>query len=172
MVLVISTIGIPGIGKSSVLRLLMSKLPQSSNVKYFSSDEYKGNKVKMFKDINNLLSGNIDKNLVIVLDRCNMSSVHRLELINKIKADKYIFANFMSTYDNVTNKKIANDRIKLRGEEHPTLKYSPSTKIIISKMMKVYEEPKFDTDHNVLIVDVDPINSIDVITGNVLKCLS
>lgn len=173
---VISAIGCPGIGKSALLEALMEHFVESSEVEstgFFSSDAY-SNKNKLLREYSATVASLGDRSIIVV-DRCNPKEEHRQDLTDRAKVGnkgvRVLFINFLSTYSRAFNAKLAIERIKLRGDNHPTLKYSRMVPMIVGRILNMYEAPvKNDLGYDVL--DVDPMETVERMVERVIAHIS
>lgn len=143
-------VGIPGLGKSTLLRALKNL---DSDSIYISADKCKTKK-KFLDEIKANKVVYPDKNLII--DRNNHTGDSRMELKSILNEDKMIYVKFIpENYSMSEIQKIARERIKQRGSHHELVKDATKGQKIVRWLAMKYEDPDFENS-----IDLPPENSI------------
>ena len=176
MTVVIIPVGLPGLGKSTLLLTIKNELETlDKTVCYLSKDSYTTDK-RMFTDASKACNM-FD---YIMIDKCNEKESNRDAIMKSIDAAHFIIIDMMSAEVQTNIKKLSLERIKARTESYlkdpsetdePKLKYGKSKPMIVGKIFNTYKPPELYEHDNVDIYNIDPKESPVNISCDVVAAL-
>lgn len=161
-------VGIPGLGKSSLLQQSCAVLNDLGVTAYYNTqDNYtkRGKNTPSMQFISDLKK--MEGSTVIIADRCNHAVDHRRRIVSEFPNRQVIYIDFIRSIPQDELIELAHGRIMFRGASHAKLKPCSYLRSILSKFVREHE-PLTETEKDCYI-GINPYASKEESLRHVLE---